>query len=158
VRKVRGVIVAPPSRGRFGAARRWVWTLALAVAVAGCDPSPTSPTGSAPFSQTDLVVGTGAEAVSGSTLTVQYTGWFFDASKTDSKGVQFDSSLGTEPFEFTLGAGQVIEGWDQGLVGMRVGGLRRLIIPPSLAYGDTRRGTIPPNTTLVFDVELMAVE
>lgn len=91
-------------------------------------------------------------------LTVQYTGWFFDASRTDSKGVQFDSSLGTEPFVFTLGAGQVISGWDQGLVGMRVGGLRRLIIPPSLAYGESRNGSIPPNATLLFEIELTAVQ
>jgi FKBP-type peptidyl-prolyl cis-trans isomerase FkpA len=89
---------------------------------------------------------------------VEYTGWFFDASQTDSKGVQFDSSTGTEPFVFTLGAGQVISGWDEGLVGMRVGGLRRLIIPPSLAYGETRRGPIPPNATLLFEVDLTAVQ
>lgn len=144
---------------RVVAAGRRLWAFGLVVvALAGCDPSPTSPVGSAPFSQTDLRVGSGAEAVSGSTLTVQYSGWFFDASKSDSKGVQFDSSTGREPFVFTLGAGQVIAGWDQGLVGMRVGGLRRLIIPPSLAYGDTRRGSIPPNATLLFEVELTAVQ
>lgn len=147
VREARGVIVG-----------RWV-VLGLAVALAGCDPSPAGPSGSAPFSQTDLRVGTGEEAVPGKTLTVEYTGWFFDASQTDSKGVQFDSSTGsTEPFVFTLGAGQVISGLDEGLVGMRVGGLRRLIIPPSLAYGETRRGSIPPNATLLFEVELTAVQ
>jgi FKBP-type peptidyl-prolyl cis-trans isomerase FkpA len=149
----------PPSRRRFGVAGRWIWTLALAVAVAGCDPSPAGPSGSAPFSQTDLRVGTGEEAVTGKVLTVQYTGWFFDASRTDSKGVVFDSSLGVaEPFVFTLGAGQVISGWDQGLVGMKVGGLRRLIVPPSLAYGESRNGPIPPNATLLFEVELTAVQ
>jgi FKBP-type peptidyl-prolyl cis-trans isomerase FkpA len=146
VREVRGVLVG-----------RWV-VLGLVVALAGCDPSPAGPSGSAPFTQTDLRVGTGEEAVPGKTLTVEYTGWFFDASQTDSKGVQFDSSTGTEPFVFTLGAGQVISGWDEGLVGMRVGGLRRLIIPPSLAYGETRRGPIPPNATLLFEVDLTAVQ
>jgi FKBP-type peptidyl-prolyl cis-trans isomerase FkpA len=145
VREERGVFVG-----------RWV-ALGLVVALAGCDPSPAGPSGSAPFSQTDLRVGSGEEAVPGKTLTVEYTGWFFDASQTDSKGLQFDSSMGTEPLIFTLGAGQVISGWDQGLVGMRVGGLRRLIIPPSLAYGESRRGPIPPNATLLFEVELTAV-
>lgn len=130
----------------------------LVVALAGCDPSPSSPSGSSPFTQTDLRVGTGAEAVDGKTLTVLYTGWYFDPSNVESKGLPFDSTLGAEPFVFTLGAGQVIAGWDQGLVGMRVGGLRKLIIPPSLAYGESRRGSIPPNTTLVFEIELTAVQ
>jgi FKBP-type peptidyl-prolyl cis-trans isomerase FkpA len=146
VREERGVFVG-----------RWV-ALGLVVALAGCDPSPAGPSGSAPFTQTDLRVGSGDEAVPGKTLTVEYTGWFFDASQTDSKGLPFDSSSGTAPFVFTLGAGQVIDGWDQGLVGMRVGGLRRLIIPPSLAYGESRRGPIPPNATLLFEVELTAVQ
>jgi FKBP-type peptidyl-prolyl cis-trans isomerase FkpA len=137
---------------------RCVMTLGLVVALAGCDPSPTGPTGSAPFSQTDLRVGTGEEATTGKTLTVEYTGWFFDPSHIDSKGLQFDSSVGRGPFVFTLGANQVIAGWEQGLIGMRVGGLRKLIIPPSLAYGESRNGSIPPNATLVFEVELTAVE
>jgi FKBP-type peptidyl-prolyl cis-trans isomerase FkpA len=144
---------------RVTAVRTRLWALGVVViAVAGCDPSPAGPSGSAPFSQTDLRVGSGAEAASGKILTVQYSGWFFDASQTDSKGLQFDSSTGREPFVFTLGAGQVIRGWDQGLVGMRVGGLRRLIIPPSLAYGEARTGPIPPNATLLFEIELTAVE
>jgi FKBP-type peptidyl-prolyl cis-trans isomerase FkpA len=135
-----------------------MWALGLVVvAIAGCDLSPVGPSASAPFTQTDLRVGSGEEAVPGKTLTVQYTGWFFDTSRTDSKGLIFDSSVGREPFVFTLGAGQVISGWDQGLVGMRVGGLRRLIVPPSLAYGESRTGPIPPNATLLFDVELTAV-
>jgi FKBP-type peptidyl-prolyl cis-trans isomerase FkpA len=137
---------------------RGVMTLGLVVALAGCDPSPTSPAASAPFTQTDLLVGSGEEAVAGKTLTVEYTGWFFDPSRLDFKGLQFDSSVGREPFVFTLGAGQVIEGWDQGLVGMRVGGLRRLTIPPSLAYGESRNGSIPPNATLIFEIELTAVQ
>ena len=106
----------------------------------------------------DLRQGTGAEATTGQTLTVHYTGWFYNASTTDSKGPQFDSSVGGTPFSFTLGAGEVISGWDSGVVGMRVGGLRRLVIPPSLGYGSTRRGEIPPNATLLFEIELIEVE
>ena len=129
----------------------------LVVAVAGCSNTPVSPS-SAPFSQTDLRVGSGTAAVTGSTVTVQYTGWFYDASKADKRGVQFDTSTGQSALTFTLGAGQVVQGWEQGLVGMSVGGLRRLVIPPSLAYGSSRYATIPPNTTLVFDIELLDVQ
>ena len=143
---------------------RWVRLAARAAAlvflfgmVAGCTESPTSPSNNARFSQTDLRVGIGANAVTGSTLTVHYTGWMYSESATDHKGVQFDSSAGREPFEFVLGGGGVIQGWDLGLQGMKVGGLRRLIIPPTLAYGDFRNASIPPNATLVFDVELLAV-
>ena len=103
--------------------------------------------------------GTGTEATTGSLLTVQYTGWLFDATKTDAKGLQFDSSRTTDtPFTFTLGAGQVIRGWDEGLVGMRALGIRRLVLPPSLGYGTVRNGSIPPNATLVFDIELLSVQ
>ena len=121
----------------------------------GCSSSPSSPSNDPPFSQTDLRVGTGAVAAAGQTLTVNYTGWFYDASKPDQKGLSFDSSVGKAPFTFTLGAEQVIKGWDQGLPGMKVGGLRRLVIPPSLAYGSTRSGSIPANTTLLFEIELL---
>jgi FKBP-type peptidyl-prolyl cis-trans isomerase FkpA len=131
--------------------------VALATMVAGCSNSPTSPSTVA-FSQTDVRVGTGTAAASGNTLTVTYTGWFYDASKPDQKGVQFDSTLGQPAFTFTLGSNTVIPGWDQGLVGMRVGGLRRLIVPPSLAYGSTRYSSIPPNTTLVFEIALLDVQ
>lgn len=129
----------------------------LSVAAAGCSNTPVSPS-SAPFSQTDLRVGSGAVAASGSILTVQYTGWFYDGSKTDKRGLQFDTSVGRTALSFTLGAGEVVQGWEQGLVGMSVGGLRRLIIPPSMAYGPSRYATIPPNTTLVFDIELLIVQ
>ncbi|HVL67521.1 MAG TPA: FKBP-type peptidyl-prolyl cis-trans isomerase [Vicinamibacterales bacterium] len=131
----------------------------LAVTAAACSDttSPTEPSGTAPFSQTDLRVGAGAAAALGDTLTVNYTGWLYDATKPDQKGLQFDSSQGRDPFPFRLGAGQVILGWDAGLVGQRVGGLRRLVIPPSLGYGGFRRGVIPPHATLVFEVELLSV-
>ena len=106
---------------------------------------------------TDLVVGTGATATSGRPVSVHYTGWLYKATAIDNKGAKFDSSLdrGT-PFSFTLG-GQVIAGWNQGVPGMKVGGQRRLIIPPSLGYGAGGQGSIPGNATLVFDVRLLAV-
>ncbi|HEX2457727.1 MAG TPA: FKBP-type peptidyl-prolyl cis-trans isomerase [Vicinamibacterales bacterium] len=128
----------------------------VAAVSAGCGGSPTTPT--APFSQSDVRVGTGASAASGNTLSVNYTGWIYDASQPEQKGAKFESSIGSTPLSFVLGAGQVIPGWDQGIPGMRVGGLRRLVIPPSLAYGGTRNGPIPPNATLVFEVELLSVE
>jgi FKBP-type peptidyl-prolyl cis-trans isomerase FkpA len=136
---------------------RVIAPLALSIFSAGCSDSPTTPANNAPFSQTDIVAGTGADAVTGRVVTVHYTGWFYNASATGAKGVQFDSSTGQTPLSFTLGAGQVIRGWEQGLQGMKVGGIRRLVIPPSLAYGDTRFGPIPPNATLVFEIQLLQV-
>ena len=123
----------------------------------GGEANPTSPSVSVPFSQTDLRVGTGAEAVAGRRVSVNYTGWLYDANAAQNKGRQFDSSAGRGPFAFTLGRGEVIRGWDQGVVGMRVGGQRRLVIPPDLAYGalGAGNGVIPPNATLVFEVELL---
>ncbi len=116
--------------------------LALA-AFAACSNSPTNPS-AVEFTQTDVLVGTGTAATAGSTLTVDYTGWLYDPAAADHKGLIIDTSTGSSPIAFTLGAGAVIPGWDQGLVGMRVGGVRRLVIPSSLAYGGTRRATIPP--------------
>jgi FKBP-type peptidyl-prolyl cis-trans isomerase len=114
--------------------------------------APTPP--SAPYSQADLVVGTGATAVNGSRVTVAYAGWVYDNTKTDGKGVQFDANTIT----FVLGAGSVISGWDRGLAGMKVGGQRRLVIPPDLAYGaNSPSPLIPANATLVFDVTLLGV-
>lgn len=130
---------------------------AIVAAVAGCHRAPTAPS-SVAFTQTDLRVGTGATAASGNTITVNYTAWLYDASKTDGQGLQFDSTTGKAPLSFTLGAGSVIAGWDQGIPGMRVGGVRRLIIPPSLGYGSSRYASIPPNSTLVFDVELVSIQ
>ncbi len=105
----------------------------------------------------DAKQGTGNEAVAGKPVVVHYTGWLYDPAAPLGKGAKFDSSRdrGT-PFNFMLGAGQVIKGWDQGVVGMKVGGQRTLVIPASLAYGERGAGgVIPPNATLVFDVELL---
>ena len=126
-------------------------------AAAGCGKSATAPSSNAPFTQTDVRVGTGTDAATGKVVTVNYTGWLYDASKTDGKGVQFDTSAGT-PFSFNLGFGEVISGWDLGVPGMKVGGLRRLVVPPSLGYGAVRYGPIPPAATLVFEIELVDVQ
>ncbi len=108
---------------------------------------------------TDLVQGTGAAAAAGQLVTVHYTGWLHDPSAPEAKGRKFDSSRDRgQPFQFQLGAGHVIAGWDLGVLGMQVGGQRRLTIPPELGYGARGAGgVIPPNATLVFDVELLAV-
>ncbi|MBN1427480.1 MAG: FKBP-type peptidyl-prolyl cis-trans isomerase [Anaerolineae bacterium] len=101
----------------------------------------------------DLVIGTGPEAQSGDMVSVHYTGWLTDRTK-------FDSSLdGGQPIEFVLGQGNVIVGWDQGVVGMKVGGKRRLAIPPDMGYGEQGAGgVIPPNATLIFEVELLGIQ
>jgi FKBP-type peptidyl-prolyl cis-trans isomerase len=108
---------------------------------------------------TDINEGTGTMAVSGKQVSVHYTGWLFDASAPENKGKKFDSSRDRgDPFGFRLGAGQVIAGWDRGVAGMKVGGNRRLTIPPEFGYGARGAGgVIPPNATLVFDVELLGV-
>jgi FKBP-type peptidyl-prolyl cis-trans isomerase FkpA len=132
-----------------------VFAIALAASACGGTDSSTSPTPpTAPFSATDIREGTGATATQGRTVTVSYTGWLYDPSKPESKGAQFDSQAS---FTFQLGAGRVIAGWEQGIAGMKVGGQRRLIIPPNLGYGSQMVGTIPPNSTLVFDVMLLNV-
>ena len=106
---------------------------------------------------TELKEGTGATAVAGRPVSVHYTGWLYSESAAENKGTKFDSSVDRgAPFSFTLG-GNVIAGWNQGIVGMKVGGQRRLIIPPSLGYGASGQGAIPGNATLVFDVQLLAV-
>ena len=104
----------------------------------------------------DTVEGSGAEAQAGHTVSVHYTGWLY---KDGAKGVKFDSSKDrSDPFEFALGAGMVIRGWDEGVQGMKVGGTRVLVIPPELGYGARGAGgVIPPNATLMFEVELLAV-
>jgi FKBP-type peptidyl-prolyl cis-trans isomerase FkpA len=126
----------------------------LSVAACGGD-SPTTPatTSSGPYSQTDLVVGTGTEAVATSRVTVSYTGWLYDTTKAEGKGLQFETSP-SATFLLT----SVIPGWQRGVVGMKVNGQRRLIIPPELAYGSSGSGVIPPNATLVFDIGLLGVQ
>ena len=126
--------------------------------VAGCNSTPTSPSVNVTFSTTDIRVGTGVEATNGRTVTVNYTGWLYSTTAAGNKGTQFDTSVGKTPFTFVLGARQVITGWDQGVLGMRVGGQRRLIIPASLGYGSQANGPIPANSTLIFEVELLAVQ
>lgn len=108
---------------------------------------------------TDTKIGEGAEAVPGQLITVHYTGWLFDEGAPDNKGRKFDSSRDRgEPFTFELGAGHVIQGWDNSFAGMRVGGQRTLVIPPEQGYGARGAGgVIPPNATLIFEVELLAV-
>ncbi len=151
----------------FPTRRALLLGIAASVSAAACGGSssstPTSPSttdqtwvANVPFSATDVTAGTGAEAVSGARLVVDYYGWLYNTTTSDNKGTLFDTSLqtGRTPFQFVLGAGQVIAGWDQGIPGMRVGGIRRLVIPPALAYGSTGNGSIPPNATLIFEVRL----
>ena len=130
--------------------KRLVLSLAL-ISLAACGGSNTSPTGATSLEIVDLTVGTGATAVNGDTVTVNYVG-------TLTNGTKFDSSIDRgQPFTFVLGAGKVIAGFDQGIVGMRVGGKRKLTIPPSLGYGIQPQGTIPGNSTLIFEVDLLSI-
>lgn len=123
----------------------------LPLALAACGGGDSAPTGPSSLVIEDLVVGTGAVAAAGDTVTVHYVG-------TLTNGQKFDSSYDRgQPFPFRIGAGQVIAGWDQGVPGMRVGGKRRLTIPPSLGYGSQAVGPIPANSTLVFEIDLIAI-
>ena len=141
------------------------YAVAAALLTTGCGSddggTPTSPSANVPFSTTDLRVGTGAEAVLGRPALVNYTGWLYSTTAADNKGSRFDSSLdpGRQPFVITsLGAG-TIQGFSRGIQGMRVGGIRRVVIPPELGYGAQGSGnTIPPNATLLFEIELLAVQ
>jgi FKBP-type peptidyl-prolyl cis-trans isomerase len=128
-------------------------TVAAANAAPAQDPSTGSGQVLGSLQIKDTVIGSGAEAVAGKMATVHYTGRLLT-------GKQFDSSVGRAPFPFLLGGGRVIKGWDMGVAGMKVGGKRQLVIPPHLAYGagGAGDGLIPPNATLVFDVELLGVE
>jgi FKBP-type peptidyl-prolyl cis-trans isomerase FkpA len=124
----------------------------------GCGKTPTAPSHFAQFSQTDLQVGTGATAAANNRLTVNYTLWLYNASAIDNKGLQLESTVGQTPFTFILAQGSVIDGWVQGVFGMREGGRRRLVVPPSQGYGQNRNGSIPPSATLLFEIELLTVE
>lgn len=144
--------------------------LAAAFAMAGTlraqspspSPSLTSKIGATvkELKKIDKIQGTGAEALPRKAVFVHYTGWLYDPSTADGKGAKFDSSAERRvPFGFVLGVGKVIKGWDEGLVGMKVGGTRTLVIPPDMAYGERGAGNvIPPNATLLFDVELVDVK
>lgn len=132
-----------------------------AAAAGDTAPATTPETGATVMSmqKTDLSPGSGAEIKAGQTALVHYTGWLYDAAAPENKGMKFDSSVDrNEPFEFPVGAGMVIKGWDEGVVGMKVGGKRRLVIPPDMGYGSRGAGgVIPPGATLVFDVELVEI-
>ncbi|WP_024867913.1 FKBP-type peptidyl-prolyl cis-trans isomerase [Pseudoxanthomonas suwonensis] len=142
--------------------RLTVLLLSSLLFLAGCAGEPGIPPGGsvAGLQRIDDQVGDGATATSGSDVTVHYTGWLYDENAPDQRGRKFDSSRDRgEPFTFLLGAGQVIRGWDDGVAGMRVGGKRTLLIPSDYGYG--RRGAgrvIPPNASLVFEVELLDVK
>jgi FKBP-type peptidyl-prolyl cis-trans isomerase len=137
-------------------------TILVGVVMAAAACSSTAPSGGSGVTTleiTDMKPGTGAEATNGKTVTVHYTGWLYSANAADHHGGKFDSSRDRgQPFVFVLGIGQVIAGWDQGVAGMKVGGQRTLVIPPSLAYGSRGVSGIPANSTLVFDVELLDVK
>lgn len=137
-------------------------TLALAGCGGGSGDTPAVITPAVPdtiaLQKIDTVTGTGAEAVVGSNVAVQYTGYLYDAAKPSSKGTTFDTSVGRSPFEFKVGGGAVIKGFDEGVKGMKVGGKRTVLIPASMGYGATAVGTIPANSNLVFDIELVSVK
>ena len=139
-----------------------VFPFLVMLAACGGDSNPAAPGPATippqPYTATDLRVGTGAEAVNGKTVSVNYAGWLFSQTAVDNKGTLFDSSAGRGPYNFILGGGGVIPGFDRGVVGMKVGGVRRLVIPPDLAYGAQGQQGIPPNSNLVFDIELLAVQ
>jgi len=141
---------------------RWLISLLVLISLAACAaPAPIRTHGSVDkLTVVDSKLGTGDEAVAGMKVTVHYTGWLYDETAADKHGSQFDSSRDHgEPFSFVLGAGHVIAGWDQGVAGMRVGGKRTLLIPAALGYGARGAGDdIPPNASLVFDVELLDVQ
>jgi FKBP-type peptidyl-prolyl cis-trans isomerase FkpA len=141
---------------------RTIGIVVLAGVISACSAKPSAAPASAVSSMqtVELKAGTGEGITPGKIAVVQYTGWLYDTSAADNKGKQFDSSrTGGQPFRFPVGAGQVIKGWDQGVVGMKIGESRRLIIPADLAYGDSGAGgVIPPGAALVFDIDLVAIE
>ena len=140
----------------------------LCISITGCQAKSTSSTQEkaamtssiTTLQKNDTVVGTGREAEPGFNVSVHYTGWLYNEKAADHKGKKFDSSVDRgQPFKFDLGASQVIQGWDEGFAGMKIGGKRTLIIPSEMGYGARGAGgAIPPNTTLIFDVELLDVK
>ena len=147
--------------------KQWLVCLAVALVAVGCNNdngggSPTDPSQvNVEYSFSDLTVGTGPQVVSGNSVTVNYTGWLYNPAGSASKGAEFDSSLrpGRTPYALVVGARQVIPGFEQAVVGMQVGGKRRVYIPPSLAYGSSgsQDGSIPPNASIVFEIELVSI-
>jgi FKBP-type peptidyl-prolyl cis-trans isomerase FkpA len=133
----------------------------LLMLLAACTPPGPPPGGvvEGGLQKRDLRLGTGAEATKGHEVTVHYTGWIYDKRKPDLHGDKFDSSVDRgQPFSFALGNGHVIRGWDEGVAGMKVGGKRELLIPAEYGYGADGAGPIPPNASLVFEVELLEVK
>jgi len=137
----------------------------LALVTVGCNNddggNPTDPSQvNIEFTLTDLVVGTGTQAALGNAVTVNYTGWLYNPQGTDSKGTQFDTSIGRTPLgPFTLGSRSLLVGFEQAVVGMRIGGRRRAYIPANLAYGSQGAApSIPPNAALVFEIDLLTVQ
>jgi FKBP-type peptidyl-prolyl cis-trans isomerase FkpA len=148
--------------------RTFALVVFLAASIAtGCSRQPNeeleqpamADSGISTLQKNDVKEGTGAEARKGQRVSVHYTGWLYDPNAADKKGTKFDSSRDrNEPFEFGLGGGEVITGWDEGVQGMKVGGTRVLTIPPSMGYGARGAGgVIPPNATLLFEIELLNV-
>ena len=139
---------------------RLVLSLLVLLMLCACtDPGPPPGGSVAELQRIDAVVGTGTEATPGTLVSVHYTGWLYDEKAPQQRGKKFDSSVDRgEPFNFKLGAGQVIRGWDEGVAGMKVGGKRTLLIPAWLGYGSSGAGgVIPPNASRVFEVELLDV-
>jgi FKBP-type peptidyl-prolyl cis-trans isomerase FkpA len=131
-----------------------VLSLVFAAACSSSSTSPSTPSLNIPFSATDVTIGTGATAASGNTATVTYAGYLYSTTAADNKGTRFDSGV----YSFRLGANQAIAGFDRGVTGMKVGGTRRVIIPPDLGYGSVAQSGIPANSTLLFDITLTAVQ
>lgn len=146
----------------MASSHRLLLTLPLLAVLAACTPALQALPASDPIAQFEIIdqhSGDGAVAQVGQKVSVHYTGWLFDADAPQQRGAKFDSSLDRgQPFSFTVGAGQVIKGWDQGVAGMQVGGRRVLMIPPGYGYGDRRVGPLPANASLVFEVELLGIE
>jgi FKBP-type peptidyl-prolyl cis-trans isomerase len=148
--------------------KKFLVSLTVALAAVGCNSdggggSPTDPSQvNIEFSFSDLTVGTGPQAAVGNSVTVNYTGWLYNPAGSASKGTEFDSSLrpGRTPYPLVVGARQVIPGFEQGIVGMQVGGKRRIYVPPNMAYGNSgsQDGSIPPGASIVFEIELMTVQ